>query len=537
MRRAALAGAVLIALFAGGAQAADELALHVVSQTNSTITLGWTPQPGYGYLFSVNGSLVSRTNDPARASVKFSKVTNGTYEVAVIVKGATGTYPPPAPAPQCSDSVDNDGDGLVDFPADPGCTSATDNDETNVAPPPKPACSDGADNDGDGKIDYPADPGCSSVSDTDETDPVQPPGNVFVAPNGNDSNACTQAAPCRTLLRGYAAANSGNTISVAVGSYGGGIWTGTKTVTLQAVGTVNVSSTIEIRSLSNVTFAGNWVSTVPGESDWSLRVNGNSNNLTFNSFSGSHFDLSGCGSHFLFKGGSWGGYTGRPWAGDTSIGGDQLAPECGDGLIRDVVIDGVRFHDVQYGPSSTWGGAHPDCIQVGGAVDGLIIRNSVIERCGNTFIGTFLDFGDMRNFTVENTLFRDIADSGAAVQIGNKPAWVCQGITFRYNTFESGSVPPLINCPTDPNGQVYGNIFSSKASCGQAVWSYNIWGAGPLCGTNSYISTDPGFVSATDFHLAAGAFAIGKGDPGRFPPTDFEGTPRTSVPDAGYDER
>ena len=34
-----------------------------------------------------------------------------------------------------------------------------------------PQCSDGLDNDNDGKIDYPADPGCSSSTDNDETDP------------------------------------------------------------------------------------------------------------------------------------------------------------------------------------------------------------------------------------------------------------------------------------------------------------------------------------------------------------------------------
>jgi len=138
MRRAALAGAVLIALFAGGAQAADELALHVVSQTNSTITLGWTPQPGYGYLFSVNGALVSRTNSASTSQVRFGKVTNGVYEVAVIVKGATGTYPPPPPPQKaaCENGIDDDADGKVDL-ADPGCSSATDNDETDpVTPPP-----------------------------------------------------------------------------------------------------------------------------------------------------------------------------------------------------------------------------------------------------------------------------------------------------------------------------------------------------------------------------------------------------------------
>ncbi|MBU0766171.1 DUF11 domain-containing protein, partial [Patescibacteria group bacterium] len=33
---------------------------------------------------------------------------------------------------QCSDGIDNDGDNLIDFPADPGCSSALDNDEINA---------------------------------------------------------------------------------------------------------------------------------------------------------------------------------------------------------------------------------------------------------------------------------------------------------------------------------------------------------------------------------------------------------------------
>lgn len=46
--------------------------------------------------------------------------------------------PPPPPPPACSDGIDNDGDGLIDYPADPGCSSASDTDETDVAPPPPP---------------------------------------------------------------------------------------------------------------------------------------------------------------------------------------------------------------------------------------------------------------------------------------------------------------------------------------------------------------------------------------------------------------
>ncbi|MGH2697875.1 MAG: hypothetical protein ACRDJL_01575 [Actinomycetota bacterium] len=33
------------------------------------------------------------------------------------------------PKAMCSDGIDNDDNGLIDFPADPGCSSPEDNDE------------------------------------------------------------------------------------------------------------------------------------------------------------------------------------------------------------------------------------------------------------------------------------------------------------------------------------------------------------------------------------------------------------------------
>jgi hypothetical protein len=49
--------------------------------------------------------------------------------------------------PACSDGIDDDGDGLTDYPADPGCkdpASALEN----------PGCDDDLDNDGDGTVDW-----------------------------------------------------------------------------------------------------------------------------------------------------------------------------------------------------------------------------------------------------------------------------------------------------------------------------------------------------------------------------------------------
>ncbi len=74
--------------------------------------------------------------------------------------------------PQCSDALDNDSDGAVDFPADFSCTSATDTDETNA----KAQCQDGLDNDGDGKTDAGTaqtnDAGCTGNQDNDELNAI-----------------------------------------------------------------------------------------------------------------------------------------------------------------------------------------------------------------------------------------------------------------------------------------------------------------------------------------------------------------------------
>lgn len=100
------------------------------------------------------------------------------------LSGPNGTFNPadndesdpsltaPAGQAECSDNRDNDGDGRNDA-QDPGCLSGpngaynpTDNDERdagNIA-----QCFDFVDNDRDGRIDFPRDPGCASFTDRTE---------------------------------------------------------------------------------------------------------------------------------------------------------------------------------------------------------------------------------------------------------------------------------------------------------------------------------------------------------------------------------
>ena len=75
----------------------------------------------------------------------------------------------------CDDNVDNDGDALIDYPADLGCSSAKGKKEN-------PECSDGLDNDADGFIDYPADTYCTSPTGTTEKPPPPSYGGCGIGP-------------------------------------------------------------------------------------------------------------------------------------------------------------------------------------------------------------------------------------------------------------------------------------------------------------------------------------------------------------------
>ena len=89
----------------------------------------------------------------------------------IVVRGST-TTPPPALA-ACGDAKDNDGDRKIDYPADPGCSSApTPTRPTRRAAPPWPPARTRRTTTATARSTIPTDPGCASLTDTDEADPV-----------------------------------------------------------------------------------------------------------------------------------------------------------------------------------------------------------------------------------------------------------------------------------------------------------------------------------------------------------------------------
>lgn len=191
-------------------------------------------QAGIGAIFPLS---VGRYDFGIRAEIlarhlELSKPLRGTYNrdrefadgianVGLYLPLGLRPVPPPPPPPPavvkpvkiCADGLDNDNDGLIDYPEDPGCSSADDDSEIDP-----PQCSDGRDNDGDGETDYPQDNGCESASDPDETDPCQAPkpgervslkgcgtGDVIVLKGVNfDFDRSTLTADAKTILDGVA---------------------------------------------------------------------------------------------------------------------------------------------------------------------------------------------------------------------------------------------------------------------------------------------------------------------------------------------
>lgn len=530
VRALAVAAVALTVLVAGGA-AADTFAVHLVSQTSSTITLGWSPQPGYGYLFSLDGQLVSRTNDPNRSTVRFSKGTS--YDVDVIVKGANGHYPAAPP------------------------------------PPPKAQCEDGVDNDSDGKTDYPADPGCSGATDNDETDPITPPPAgtaLWVDTNGgtctrNPNTGYVDTAACGSFSAAQAAAQPGDLVTVKGGTYGPQTLSANKAggrIVFEASSgeTVNVQAPWGNDSLTlteragNLTFRRLNVSWLSGGT-----CAGESTNVTFE-----NTQIQTMGLHravnWLFLGGGVG-----PAASTNTVDAHPLIDDCGSPITnvnKNVVFDGVYFHDVY----TTDPDLHTECLLVTG-VDGLTIRNSRFFNCdstGDIYVtrwnyGSASSHGVVENVLIENTMFLDDCgySGGPAGSQGCQP-WSIQleqdaQITFRHNTWtKSLLLLSNTNCGScgDPvRPVIIANNYGSVAGClTGATFSGNVWHTNPYANSVSCDGTlKSGRVQVvnvqTDLHLTAGSDAIGAANAAYMTATDIDGQTRPigAAPDAGADEK
>jgi hypothetical protein len=354
---------------------------------------------------------------------------------------------------------------------------------------------------------------------------------VFVSPSGSDGNACTQAAPCRSLDRGYRVAQPGQTVELAGGSYGAqsialdaGKTSASDVVFRPATGATVSFGWTEIRSshmeFQSVDFAEGW------------RAWNGISDLTFRNTSGQKLMLYGT-RQVSVLGGDYG-----PSHNEYSF---ISSPGPGQGDPGAIVIDGVRFHDY-----TRDGGVHTECVHVA-AADGITIRNSRFERCSVMDVFFTLNVNSAappHDVLLENNFFgpptggfysvlfdRDYDANGQPIPWNN--------VTVRHNSFgHQWTVEAGANAIS--NFVVAANA-GELANCRAGVsFSRNVW-RGRSCSISDRNVTSVGFANAAalDYHLAAGSPAIDAGDPASFPATDIDGQTRFSgmAPDAGADER
>jgi hypothetical protein len=203
---------------------------------------------------------------------------------------------------------------------------------------------------------------------------------------------------------------------------------------------------------------------------------------------------------------------------------------------RNVLFDGVSFHDMVRAPGSSY---HVDCLHVM-AVDGLIVRRSRFWNCEafDILFTVFGDAGSPRHVLLENNFFECCNSGYYSVQLGSDHGEQWSDFELRNNTSDrSFSVEGELTGPI----RFIGNLAPGVAGpCrAQITMDWNVWTRGPRCGTHDRIAR-AGFQNTGDgdLHLVGCPPAVGRGDPEDTPSVDIDGDRRPigRRPDAGADE-
>jgi hypothetical protein len=350
-----------------------------------------------------------------------------------------------------------------------------------------------------------------------------PAADVFVSPSGDDANPCSASAPCLTLARGYLAAQSGQTVELASGFYGGQQIVPSDPTKGEAQVLVRPApgAIAELQSLdvfgTDVTFSDLLVTNdfyvKCGADDVTLR---NSKARLF--FIRSATNISIVDSEF------------GPSDDISQIGHTE---ECPFAPVN-VVLDGVYMHDF-VNPAT-----HMECLTIQ-AADDLVVRNSRFQRCQDFDVlvkprDPVLTYTNM--LFENNWLGAPYPEGTTTIQFSAPDSGAgYNNVVLRHNSFGSQVIlKPAFATFTDM--RFLANVGTDVICLPTVLYDRNVW-SDRACGATDTVAP-AGYVDEAgfDFHLAPGAAAVGHGDPVEHPATDIDGEPRVDgQPDAGADER
>jgi hypothetical protein len=337
-------------------------------------------------------------------------------------------------------------------------------------------------------------------------------------------NRCTRSRPCRTLDRAYRVAQPGQVVELAGGSYPDQTLSAdpAKTSDDDVVFRPAAGASVDLESLT--VFASHFE--VRGVRIGGWRTRTGADDVTFRDVQTKHLFVDSS-TRIRVLGGSVG----------PTLDYDSQIRASGPGAppSRDIVIDGVYFHDATLSAGSN---AHVECLQIYASED-VTVRNSYFFNCAHHDV--FIDAeweGTLRNITLENNFGDTVRAGFYSFRAGASGG--CENVVFRNN---SSPTPMYIVCEagTGSGNKMIGNVspFVPWTCRSYVAYSHNVWD-GAACGPTD-VNAPSGFVDpgAFDLHLRPDSAAVDRGDPADFPPADIDGDrrPRGGAPDAGADER
>jgi len=379
----------------------------------------------------------------------------------------------------------------------------------------------------------PAQPAGNPIGPFAPPEPPLPPPSRFVSPGGSDNGSCSAAAPCASLDAAIHAADAGEHVQVAAGTYPVQILT--PDASRAAGGPVVLvrpapGAQVRTGELRCGRYFGEFGADAVDIGD--ITVNGvlaqRCDRLTLRRVTVDSGVFVNGSTNFSMVGGSVGpGVDYHPDVAAVSDEEPKIVP-------RNVVFDGVYFHDWTLATP----GVHIECLQVSD-VRGFALRNSRFHNC-DTFAAHIdgTTSGPVEDIVVENNVFEPSLDHTG----GSTPAYYSLSVrdgarvVIRNNASTQSFAFPAAD-QSISGWRVANNIAPlDQHQCDNRIaYSHNLW-SGARCGSTDRsgpLSFRNG--GAFDYQPASGSPAIDGGDPADFPGNDYRGRPRPrgAAPDIG----